>query len=146
MKLKLLRIGRTEKTRPDLTDGQLYIDDVFFCFTLEDKVREQEGVPVEKWKVKNETAIGRGIYDITLEDSPRFGPDTPTINGVKGFTGVRIHSGNTPGDTEGCVILGFRLTDSGLILPGTTRPAVAELKSRIRQALALKQKVSLQIV
>lgn len=139
MKLKLLRT----KLKEDLTNGQLYINDEFFCFTLEDKVREKDGVPVEKWKVKGETAIPRGIYEVTLEESPRFGPDTITINKVPGFSFIRIHSGNNPTDTEGCVIVGFRLGDNGVILPGTSRPAVAELKRRIR---ASNEKVTIQIV
>lgn len=148
MKIKLLRT----KLRTDLTNGQLYIEeknangileDVFFCFTLEDKVREENGVPVEKWKIKGETAIPRGIYDVVLENSPRFGPDTITLLKVPGFTKIRIHSGNTPVDTEGCIIVGFRLDQRGLIVPGTTRPAVAELKRRIRNA---KEKVTIQVV
>lgn len=128
MKLKLLRT----KLRTELTNGQLYIDDEFFCFTLEDKVREENGVPVEKWKIKGETAIPRGIYKVTLENSPRFGPETPTIHKVPGFEHIRIHGGNTPADTEGCIIVGFRLDHRGIIFPGTTRPALNELKRRLR--------------
>jgi hypothetical protein len=148
MKLKLLRT----KLRNELTNGQLYIEqrnengvleDVFFCFTLEDKVREIDGVPVEKWKIKGETAIPKGVYELVLEDSPKFGPETPTLKNVPGFTGVRIHSGNTAADTAGCIIVGFRLDDRGLIFPGTTRPAVAELKRRLRMAT---DKVTIQIV
>jgi hypothetical protein len=145
MKLKLLRT----KLRDNLTNGQLYINDEFFCFTLEDKVREPlqngaggDGVPVEKWKIKGETAIPRGIYEVVLEDSPRFGPDTITLRNVPGFTKIRVHSGNSPDDTEGCIIVGFRLNDNGIIVPGTTRPAVRELKARIRG----HQKVTIQVV
>lgn len=116
------------------TTGQLYLEGDFFCFTLEDKVREEEGVAVEKWKVKGETAIPRGIYEVVLQTSPRFGPDTPTLLRVPGFEGIRIHAGNRPEDTEGCIIVGFKLDpDVGLIVPGTSRPAVAELKRRLLQ-------------
>src|SRR3990167_7141948 len=117
MLLKLLRNRFTE----DYTTGQLYIDDQYFCFTLEDKDREQKGVAVEKWKIKHETAIPRGIYDVGFEDSPRFGPDTLTIYNVPGFTEVRIHSGNTSSDTSGCVLVGYRLSEKGVIIPGSTR-------------------------
>lgn len=130
MKLKLLRT----KLGKELTNGQLYVNDDFFCFTLEDVVREQDGVAVEKWKVFGETAIPRGLYKVGLETSPRFGPDTITIYNVPGFSGVRIHTGNTPADTEGCIIVGFKLAENGLIIPGTTKPALAALKSLIRGA------------
>ena len=127
MELTLLR----NKLRPGLTNGQLYIDGEYFCFTLEDTVREQKGVPVEKWKVWGESAIPYGVYDITLENSPRFGPDTLTINKVPGFTGVRIHSGNTPGDTDGCIIVGYKLNANGIIVPGTTRTCLSDLKKAV---------------
>lgn len=130
MKLKLLR-SRFGET---LTNGQLYIEGDFFAFTLEDKVREQDGVAVEQWKVKGETAIPRGIYEVVLQTSPRFGPDTPTLLRVPGFENIRIHAGNRPEDTEGCIIVGFKLDPaSGIIVPGTSRPAVAELKRRLLQ-------------
>ena len=128
MKLRLMRT----KEQNNLTNGQLYIDDVFYCFTLEDKVREQQGISVEKWKVFGETAIPRGIYTVVLQNSPKFGPDCPTLLKVPGFEAIRIHAGNTPADTEGCIIIGFKLATNGLIVPGTTRPAVAELKRYIR--------------
>lgn len=139
MKLKLLR----NRFKEDYTAGQLYIEDTYFCFTLEDKVREVEGLPVEKWKVVDETAIPRGIYKVTLEDSPRFGPQTITIHNVPGFTGIRIHSGNTSKDTSGCPIVGYRINDSGIIVPGTTRPALSDLKRIILRA---DSEVTIQIV
>lgn len=139
MKLKLLR----NRFNSDYTVGQLYIEDEFFCFTLEDEVREEDGVPVEKWKVKGETAIPRGIYKVIFQDSPRFGPDTLTLLNVPGFTHIRIHSGNTEADTEGCIIVGYKVNSKGVIIPGTTRPALAELKRRLKKATS---EISLQIV
>lgn len=139
MKLKLLR----NRFNKEYTVGQLYIDDEYFCFTLEDEVREQDGVPVEKWKVYGETAIPRGIYDVVAKDSPKFGPQTLTLLKVPGFDKIRIHSGNTERDTDGCIIVGFRVNDSGIIVPGTTRPALAELKRRVAKAT---ETVTIQIV
>lgn len=130
MNLKLLRARKL----PTRTIGQLYIDDEFFCFTLEDVVREVEGQPVEKWKVFGETAIPVGRYKVSLETSPRFGPDTITLNGVRGFSGVRMHSGNTEADTEGCLIVGYKLSKDAIIQPGTTRPALRDLKEQIKKA------------
>lgn len=122
MLLKLLRNRFTE----EYTTGQLYVDDQFFCFTLEDKVRKQGE------KVYGETAIPYGMYKVTLDLSPRFGPDTIFIHDVPGFEGIRIHSGNTSRDTLGCIIVGYRITEEGVIVPGTTRNCLLDLKQHIR--------------
>lgn len=130
MNLELKRMRFKDK----YTTGQLYIDGTFFCFTLEDKVREELGVPVEKWKIHGETAIPMGLYRVTLENSPKFGPDTMTIHDVPGFSKIRIHAGNTHVDTEGCVIVGYKIREDGVIVPGTTRTCVLDLKTRIKDA------------
>ena len=62
------------------TLGSLYVNDEFECFTLEDVVREIEGRPVSEWKIHGQTAIPAGEYFVTLENSPRFGVGTLTIN------------------------------------------------------------------
>jgi len=115
------------------TNGQLYVGGNFFCFTLEDTVREVPNLPVEQWKIKNQTAIPVGRYKLVLENSPKFGPDTPTLKLVPGFSYIRIHSGNTEKDTEGCIILGYKLGANGVIVPGTTRTAVADLKAILKR-------------
>jgi hypothetical protein len=130
---------------PTRTISQLYVDGDLFCFVLEDVVREEAGKPVEKWKVKDETAIPQGTYDIVLENSPRFGPDTITLKNVPGFSQIRVHSGNTELHTEGCLILGYKLTPDNTIKVGTTKPAVADLKARIKKALQEGSKVYMEI-
>ena len=131
MELRILR-NRFSKER---TGGQLYIDGDFFCFTLEDTVREIEGKPVEEWKVQNETAIPYGRYKITLENSAKFGPDTISLANVPGFKYIRMHTGNTEKDTEGCILVGYKLTEDNIIKYGTTRPALLDLKARIKNVL-----------
>lgn len=130
MELLLCRVRRYHTH----TIGQLYVDGVYFCFVLEDVVREVAGQAVEKWKIQNETAIPQGNYRVTLETSGRFGPDTPTINQVPGFQYIRMHSGNTDKDTDGCLILGYKLSDTSIIAVGSTKPAVADLKAKIKAA------------
>lgn len=126
------------------TIGDLLEDGVRLAFTLEDEIREVVGEPVGNWKIKGATAIPAGLYRVTLEDSPRFGPDTLTINSVPGFTGVRMHGGNTSDDTEGCPLLGLRVTDT-TIVGGTSRPAVTLVQQRVRAALASGQQVWIDI-
>lgn len=126
------------------TIGKLYIDDVFVCYTLEDQIREIPGQPVASWKVHGQTAIPSGTYPLTLELSNRFGPDTLTIKPVEGFTGVRMHAGNTAAHTEGCPLLGMQATDHSLI-GGTSKPAVALVKGEVSRALARGEAVFIEI-
>ncbi len=97
MELVLNRRWRTDKT----SIGELFIDGVFECFTLEDKTR----APDEP-KVFGETAIPTGRYEVRITHSPKFGVDMPLLLDVPGFSGVRIHSGNKAEDTEGCILVG----------------------------------------
>ena len=106
MRITLIRIAN----RPTYCIGKLYIDGVYFCDTIEDtdrglddKMAEEE---ILKRKVKGETAIPTGIYHVYLTYSPKYKKQMPLIDGVKGYSGIRIHSGNTSKDTEGCLIVG----------------------------------------
>lgn len=97
---------KRERLLDDRTIGKLSIGDLWQCWSMEDKVREIEGRPVEDWKIHGITAIPRGRYRVAVEDSPRFGRDTLTILNVPGFKYIRIHAGNKPEDTEGCILVG----------------------------------------
>ena len=54
-----------------------------------------------------ESCIPKGDYIVHLDDSPRFGPDTPHIEIVEGRRHILIHAANEPKDVEGCIGLGF---------------------------------------
>jgi len=140
MKLTLQR----RESKAGATIGKLFIDGVFACHTLEDEIREIEGQPVESWKVHGKTAIPAGAYSVTLEMSGRFGPDTLTINDVPGFKYIRMHAGNTAKDTEGCPLLGMQATEFSLI-GGTSRPAVALVKSEVKKAIERGESVTIQV-
>lgn len=129
-----LVLYRTKKL-PTHTIGQLYIDGDFFCFTLEDVVREVEGEPVEKWKIKHETAIPMGQYEIKLVHSPKFGKDSPWLQNVPGFTEILIHSGVTHKDTSGCIIVGYELLANDIIKPSSTRICRDDLRIKLRKAI-----------
>lgn len=105
MKLTLKRIA----LRPTYTIGKLYIDDAYFCDTLEDTVRDTNKsgkFDNGEQKIKGKTAIPYGIYEIKWTYSPRFKKYTPQLMNVPSFEGIRVHAGNTSADTEGCLILG----------------------------------------
>ena len=100
MKLELRRKWATDNS----TIGELYIDGVYFCYTLEDVVRPQ--------KIKKETAIPNGTYRVEVDLSPKYGKLMPHVMNVPGFEGIRIHPGNDKEDTEGCILVGkTRATD-----------------------------------
>jgi hypothetical protein len=89
------------------TIGMLEIDGKFQCHTLEDLERPE--------KIYGKTAIPPSRYLVTLDKSPRFSklyqskgrsPLIPRLHNVKNFEGVRIHIGNKPEDTEGCILVG----------------------------------------
>lgn len=128
------------------TFGKLYADGQWLeVYTLEDEVREVPGQPVSAWKVPGKTAIPKGVYRITLENSPRFGPGTLTVNAVMGFVGVRMHAGNTEADTEGCPLLGFQVNDSGIV-GGTSRGAVALVKRIVQDAIDRGEIVTMEVL
>ena len=71
MKLTLKRIA----LKPTYTIGKLYIDDNYFCDTLEDTVRDlnKDGkFDNGEKKIKGKTAIPYGTYQIKWTYSPRF--------------------------------------------------------------------------
>ena len=93
----------------DYTIGKLYIDDIYFCDTLEDKVRDinKDGkFGNGEIKIHSETAIPYGTYEIRVTYSNHFKRNLPLLLNVSSFEGIRIHRGNTPADTEGCILLG----------------------------------------
>ncbi len=115
MKLKLVRKYRKET----YTIGKLYVDGVYFCDTIEDKDRGlDDSMTVREIlnkKVKGETAIPTGHYNIEITYSPKYKRMMPLLIGVKGYSGIRIHSGNTSKDTEGCLLVG-KNTKVGMVL------------------------------
>jgi hypothetical protein len=95
MKLHLVRKDKNDKC----TTGTLSVDGVFECYTLEDPVRDGP-------KQYGNTAIPAGTYQVKITYSPRFKRDLPLLLDVPGFEGVRIHTGNSAADTEGCILVG----------------------------------------
>ncbi len=89
---------------PTTTIGVLRVDFKHECFVCEDLVR-RAGDP----KVPGHTAIPEGSYDVVISYSPRFKRDLPLVSPVPGFTGIRIHPGNSADDTEGCLLPGDQL-------------------------------------
>lgn len=115
MKLKLQRRFLGD----DYTIGSLFIDGLYVCDTIEDKVRDvnKDGDlddPGEE-KVFGETAIPYGTYAVDLTMSPKFKRVLPILLDVPHFTGIRIHRGNTAKDSHGCILPGENKIKGGVI-------------------------------
>lgn len=139
-------ILRRKFTLKDTTLGELFLDGAFQCDTLEDVIREKPGQPVSQWKVPGKTAIPSGTYRLYLANSPKFGPDTISLEDVPGFSLIRIHAGNDDADTEGCILVGTAVADAidggGL---ANSRIALKALKEKVVPALKNGETVYLTI-
>lgn len=104
MNISIIRKFLTNTT----TIGNFTIN-TFTCFSLEDRLREA-GI-----KVQDETAIPNGQYKVIVDYSNRFKRYMPHILDVPLFSGIRIHSGNTSADTDGCILLGLQKSNNTII-------------------------------
>ena len=103
-------------TVADATPGLLVVEQGstrWWCYTMEDEVR-----PIGV-KIPGRTAIPAGLYTIRLTMSPRFRMRLPLLIGNQEFernwSGVRIHAGNSPKDTDGCILPGLTLARADFV-------------------------------
>lgn len=131
MLMQVLRKTFTDQS----TIGEMLVDGAFECFTLEDVVRPGQ-------KIFGETAIPDGTYRVVVTMSPKFGVRLPLLVDVPGYTGVRIHPGNTKRDTLGCVLVGNGKARDAI---SGSRAAFEVLMKKIEKA-ALTEEVLIDIV
>ena len=129
MNLKLIR----KYPATDCVIGELYVNGTFECFTCEDIER-----PV---KLKGVTAIPRGNYEVVITFSDRFKTPLPLLLNVPNYDGVRIHTGNTSLDTEGCILPGAGKTKNSVT---QSRVAFTALFAKLNAA-AQREKIFLEI-
>jgi hypothetical protein len=147
MKLNVIR----HQFGKDATNGMLFIDGVFECYTLEDEVREV--------KVMHETCIPEGEYEIKLRAEggfhsrylKRYGADWHKgmlwLQDVPNFTWILIHTLNDSTQTSGCLGVGsvqqdLDLDAKGLISQSTD--AYKRLYPKVRDALLNGKKVTIE--
>jgi hypothetical protein len=133
----LLEVKRF-KFEPTYTVGKLFIDGVYECYTLEDVVR-----PKTEQKVYGATAIPEGTYLLEVNYSPKYKKDLPYVRDVPGFEGIRIHSGNTSLDTDGCILVG-KFWEGGDYIT-QSRVAFGSLFDKLKVALAKNQQLQIKL-
>ena len=137
MNINLKRTDFTENS----TISDVTINGNWVCYVLEDKDRQGNNAWDSSLKVKGKTAIPRGTYEIAITFSNRFQKYLPLLIGVPDFEGIRIHPGNKPEDTEGCLLPGqFKNRD----MVTSSKAAFSNLFALIQQAVK-KEKVFITI-
>ena len=135
----------------DATNGMLFINGVFECFTLEDEVRDV--------KVYGETAIPEGTYPIEFRKEGGFHQRYSAryknahygmleIKDIPNFKWVLFHSGNTDENTAGCILVGDTQQDldvskDGFI--GASRNAYKKMYDKIAVPMVNGEKVTLRV-
>ena len=89
MALRLTLIRCNSDILSDSIQGELYLNGVFFCHTVE----------------RLSKAIPRGCFSCGISYSPKFKKKLPYVS-VKGRSGIRFHAGNTSKDSSGCILVG----------------------------------------
>ena len=142
MELKLIRRYK----KHSYTIGDLYVNSVWFSNTLEDADRglkdEMDLDMIQALKKPSITAIPTGTYKVLITYSPRFKQRMPILMNVKGFEGIRIHSGNTHKDTSGCLLVGEN-KEKGKVL--NSKITYTKLFNLINDALENNEKVIITI-
>ena len=144
-----LQVDRTQFGK-DATNGLLFVNGVFECYTLEDQYQAV--------KVMHETCIPEGTYDIKFRTVGGFHEKYKKKYGnshfgmlhlqdVPNFTYILIHAGNTDEHTSGCLIVGetqqdLDISDDGFI--GHSGKAYLKLYNKVAKELLLGKSVTIE--
>jgi hypothetical protein len=144
-----LQVVRTQFGK-DATNGLLFIDGIFECYTLEDQYQAV--------KVMHETCIPEGTYDINFRKTGGFHAKYSEryqnahygmlhIQDVPNFTYILIHTGNSDEHTSGCLIVGetqqdLDISKDGFI--GSSTVAYKKMYAKVAGQLLQGKKVSIE--
>lgn len=144
MKINLIRTQFGD----DATNGLIFIDEVFECFSLEDQYQDK--------KVYGETCIPEGTYPVEFRKEGGFHNRYSAkydfhkgmleIKNIPNFKWVLFHLGNTDENTAGCVLVGDTQQDldvskDGFI--GSSGNAYKKFYPKVATALENGESVSL---
>lgn len=142
MEIRVKRIARKD----GYTIGKMYINGAYFCDTLEDTDRGLNSAmsvdEIISKKRKGITAIPTGEYDVILSFSPKFKRVLPLLLNVKGYEYIRVHHGNFPSSTDGCLLVGENKIKGQII---NSRATLEKLMSLFFECEKKKEKVTITI-
>ena len=98
--------------QPNHTKSLILIDGNFFSFGLEPENKAGSRVLGQR------DLIPEGVYKLILSYSPKFKRVLPEVLNVPFNSGVRIHKGNFPSDTSGCLLPGTYFSGNTLLHSG----------------------------
>ena len=134
----------------DATNGMIFLDGVFECFSLEDEYREQ--------KIKGETCIPEGSYEVVLRKEGGFHERYSSrysfhkgmlwVKSVPNFEWILFHLGNTDENTAGCILVGDTQQDldvskDGFI--GSSGNAYKKFYPKVAEVLENGEEVTLNV-
>lgn len=109
--------------------GSVYVNGVFYGFTLEDEDRRlEEG----NEKVYGRSAMPLGRFRLELYNSPKHGL-VPRFMDVPGFDFTEFHGANHANQLLGCIAVGRKRTEDGV---ADCRPVVDALVAAMQDARA----------
>lgn len=132
--------------RPDYTIGRMDINCTKFSDTLEDTDRgltqDMQLDEIKRIKVYGKTAIPKGTYKVSVQYWQKHKIYVPFIHDVPGFTSILIHSGNTPDDTLGCILVGENTVKGRLT---NSRPYITRLTKLCQEAIRRGEPIRITI-
>jgi hypothetical protein len=117
------------------TISKLYVDGLFYCYVLEDKVRKE--------KIAKITAIPQGTYKVNVSYSPKFKQLMPRLLDVPNFEGILIHPGTNEDNTWGCLLVGELDTKNDTLT--NSRPIYNKLYLALKQAQDKGEEIDIKI-
>lgn len=142
MEIRVKRIARKD----GYTIGRMSLNNEYFCDTLEDTDRGLKSTMSEEEilskKRKGITAIPTGEYDVILTFSPKFKRVLPLFLNVPGYQYIRVHHGNLPSSTDGCLLVGENKIKGQIV---NSRATLEKLMSVLLECEKRKEKVTITI-
>ena len=135
----------------DATNGLLFIDGIFECYTVEDQYQAV--------KVMHETCVPEGTYDIKFRKVGGFNERYSKryknahygmlhLQDVPNFTYILIHAGNTSDDSSGCILTTTTQTDLDSAkagFGGQSQLAYKRMYDKVAKVLLQGKKVEIEI-
>jgi len=141
-----IKVERTWK-RKGYAGGNMFINDKWFCFTIEDEDRGMTSnmsmAELKRIKKYGITAIPTGRYEVIINFSNRFKQYMPLLLNVPNYEGVRIHVANSAKDVEGCIGIAMESSEDGFA--GNSRAAYTKFMAELRK-VEKKEKIWITIV